>query len=72
MVHTHLLGPPAAALEGASEARKEFIRKRLDMRPVNVRVLDEWAVKGKEGWGVEGLVKRERGELEKEPVYVVD
>lgn len=35
-----LFGPPKEVVERLPEAKREFVRKQLDVRPVNVRCLE--------------------------------
>ena len=43
-LYGNLWGPPKEFLEALSEEKKEFVRGVMDVKPVNIRVLDgvEW------------------------------
>ncbi|OHX01173.1 glutathione-dependent formaldehyde-activating enzyme [Colletotrichum incanum] len=55
----NLYGPPKEILDRLSEARREFVRKQLEVQPLNIRVLDDvewdrinitWSNDGTEGY----------------------
>lgn len=57
----NLYGPPQSIVDRLPEAKKEFVRKQLEIQPLNVRVLNEvdwegldikWANEGTEGYAL--------------------
>ncbi|KAH0441256.1 glutathione-dependent formaldehyde-activating gfa [Colletotrichum camelliae] len=57
----NLYGPPQSIIERLPEAKKEFVRKQLEIQPLNVRVLNDvdwnglgikWANEGTEGYAL--------------------